>query len=328
MKVLHVAEPTDGGVARCVALFAAYQRSLGWDATVLSPSSGWAAGPRPGPATLGETLRLRSLIREVDPDVVHLHSSKAGLAGRLALRGARPTLFQPHAWSFTAVEGAVRRATLAWERLGARWATRVVCVSEGERAVGVASGIDARYVVVPNGVDLRRFSPGSREAAREVLGLGDEPLVVCVGRLHRQKGQHFLLDALPDVRVALVGDGPDRESLAARGAWLVGETDDVAAWYRAADVVVQPSKWEGMALTLLEAMACGRPIVATDVPGTRELLPPEALVRYGDVEALRRKVLDRIGGSGEGGRNRAKAEADHDLDAQLAAIAAVTREVG
>ena len=68
-----------------------------------------------------EARALAGLIGSLAPDLVHLHSSKAGLAGRLALRGRRTTVFQPHAWSFEAVHGAVRAAGIAWERLAARW---------------------------------------------------------------------------------------------------------------------------------------------------------------------------------------------------------------
>ena len=82
--------------------------------------------------TVGETQRLRRLISQVDPDVVHLHSAKAGLAGRLAVRGTRPTLFQPHGWSWLAARGATARGALAWERLAARW-TDVSCASERVR---------------------------------------------------------------------------------------------------------------------------------------------------------------------------------------------------
>ncbi|NEA48622.1 glycosyltransferase, partial [Streptomyces sp. SID10815] len=71
---------------------------------------------------------------EVRPDLVHAHSAKAGLAGRLAVRGRIPTVFQPHAWSFEAVGGATAALALRWERWGTRWAARTVCVSEAERA--------------------------------------------------------------------------------------------------------------------------------------------------------------------------------------------------
>jgi len=80
----------------------------------------------------------------------------------------------------------------------------------------------------------------------------------------------------------LVGDGPDAEQLrgcAPESVSFAGAAADAAPWYRAADVVVLPSRWEGMALAPLEAMACGRPVVMTDVDGARESLPPELAPR-------------------------------------------------
>jgi glycosyltransferase involved in cell wall biosynthesis len=123
--------------------------------------------------------------------------------------------------------------------------------------------------------------------------------VVCVGRLCPQKGQDVLLNAwqsvsarLPGALLALVGDGPDARRLLASApdrVVLAGAVADPLPWYQAADVVVQPSRWEGMALAPLEAMACGAPVVLTNVAGARESLPPEdadRVVPVGDERAL------------------------------------------
>ena len=151
------------------------QLARGWEVAVASPGGvlgeavlalgaehlDWQAGSSPGPSSVGETLRLRRLIGERGPTLVHLHSSKPGLAGRLALRGRVPTVFQPHGWSFYPLSGPMRRAAIAWERAGARWADVVACVSESERRRGEAAGIRARWEVVPNGVDVRSLLPAS-----------------------------------------------------------------------------------------------------------------------------------------------------------------------
>jgi glycosyltransferase involved in cell wall biosynthesis len=346
LRVLHVAQPVDAGVARCVTDFATDQRAHGLDARVACPPSGplpdwlraagvpvlpWPATRSPGPSVAGEARRLAALVRAADPDVVHLHSAKAGLAGRLALRGRRPTVFQPHAWSFAAVTGGLRTASLAWERAAARWAHVVVCVSDGERADGETHGVRARsWAVVPNGVDLDRFRPGDRAAARAALGLPAGPLAVCVGRLSRQKGQDVLLAAWPSVRVegaalALVGDGPDHAALAAAappGVRFAGRSEDVRPWYAAADVVVVPSRWEGMALTALEGLACDRPVVASDVTGMREVAGGVDVVPPGDPAALAAALTERLRTPPAPGVARAAAER-HDLRATTAAIRAV-----
>ncbi|MFE6777646.1 glycosyltransferase [Streptomyces sp. NPDC057702] len=307
LTVLHVAQPVTGGVAQVVADLVRGQRADGLRPVVACPPEGplagavvaagaevlpWPARREPGPGLAAETARLARLVRRLGPDLVHTHSAKAGLAGRLALRGRVPTLHQPHAWSFDAAEGALRAAAVRWERYAARWAARLVCVSEAERRRGVAEGIAARWAVVPNGVDTDRFPPAdaaARRAARAALPAlrdvpANAPLVVCVGRLCRQKGQDVLLAAwphiaarVPDAHLVLVGDGPARAALegaAPPGVRFAGATRESARWYAAADLVVLPSRWEGMALAPLEAMACGRPVVLTDVTGARESLAP------------------------------------------------------
>jgi glycosyltransferase involved in cell wall biosynthesis len=152
-------------------------------------------------------------VRTVDPDLVHLHSAKAGLAGRLALRGMRPTIYQPHAWSFEAA-GGMAPAVAAWERWAARWADLIVCVSEDERTRGEASGVDARYAVAVNGVEveaLHAVDAEGRRRARRSLGSSEAPLAVLVGRLDRQKGVDLLLDAWHAVRVAAANEAPSRD---------------------------------------------------------------------------------------------------------------------
>ncbi len=335
--LVHVAQPTTEGVARCVAQLVNYQVPHGLRVTVVCPDDGWlaaeavargarhipwAAGRSPGPTTAVETARLRQILRELRPGLVHLHSAKAGLAGRLAVRSTIPTIYQPHAWSFLAVEGPVRRLTLAYERWAVRWAHRVVCVSEAECEDATELGIrlEGKARVVPNGVDTDRFAPRDRAEARQRLGLDDAPLAVCVGRLSRQKGQDVLLSAWPAIRSAapgsrlvLVGEGPEREWLegtAGADVHFAGNTRDPRDWYAAATVVVVPSRWEGMALVTLEAAASGRSVVMSDVAGAREVIPLDAgaVVPAQDVDALTAAVsarlLDPVSADREGANGR------------------------
>ncbi|MEU1037162.1 glycosyltransferase [Streptomyces sp. NPDC005551] len=303
-RVLHVTQPVDGGVARVVADLVRAQLAAGLHVTVACPDGGgladtlrmlgsdvrpWRATRSPDGGLASELWQLGRIVEETRPDVLHAHSAKAGLAVRLALRGRLPTVFQPHAWSFEAVGGVTASLALRWERWGARWATRVVCVSEAERRTGARAGVAGRWRVIPNGVDPARFRPADARAVRSGIPLlagagAGSPLVVCVGRLCRQKGQDVLLAAwnsvarrMPGARLVLVGDGPDGPELRARAPASVlfaGAAADAVPWYQAADLVVLPSRWEGMALAPLEAMSCGRPVLITDVDGARESLPP------------------------------------------------------
>jgi glycosyltransferase involved in cell wall biosynthesis len=352
LSVLHVTQPVDGGVARCVADLVADQIGRGWRVGVACPPGGpllehvrvagvehlsWPARRSPAGRVPAETRAISSIAKTWAPDLVHLHSSKAGLAGRLALRGRRPTLFQPHAWSFFAVGEPLRTVALGWERVAARWADAIVCVSDGEKAAGERAGIGAAWRVVPNGIDLDAFRPvadAERAQAREELELGSGPVALCVGRLCRQKGQDVLADAwpavlrrVPEAQLVFVGGGPDEEALRERGR-VVGEQADVRPWLAAADVVVQPSRWEGLAYVVLEAMASGRSVVATDVPGMREALgetgtivPPE------DPELLAEAVADRMLAGAQGADARRRAEALHGVGRATAAMADLYGEV-
>jgi glycosyltransferase involved in cell wall biosynthesis len=322
--VVHVTQPVTAGVAAVVLQLAEDQRDRGWSVDIVCPPTGWLvdrahesgfdvhawrATRGPGLRTVLETTRLRRILNGLAPDVVHLHSSKAGLTGRLAVRGRRPTIFQPHLWSFQTAKGWFGRASTAWEKLACRWTDQLICVSHDELAAGRTAGVTAPAEVVPNGVDIRRFRPLPRAAARRTLGLDPiAPTAVCIGRLAPLKGQDQLLDAwpavladVPDARLVLVGDGPmatrwrTHPAAELESVHWHGHSTAVTDWYTAANVVVLPSRAEGMALVPLEAMACGRSVVAFDVGGVRESIGDAgAVVPAGDVAALARAVAVRL----------------------------------
>ena len=360
-RVLHVSQPNAGGVAVYVAQAAGDQRRRGWKVAVACPPGGdlpercsaagvpwfpWPAERAPGPRTVLESRRLRRLVRSFAPDVVHLHSAKAGLAGRLGRRPRGvPTVFQPHGWSWLAATGRQRLVSRCWERLAARWTDALVCVGDGELREGVRAGVQGPYRLVRNGVDLRRFEPADaddRVTARARLRLpAGVPLAVCIGRATRQKGQDVLLAAWPQVvercppaRLAIVGDGEDTAALKRRqapGVLFVPAVDDPRTWLAAADVVVLPSRWEGLPLTALEALATGRPVVGTDIPGIAEVVRPGtgALVPAEDPAALAAEVAARLlrpALAEREGREAAAASADYDLERTLELLAEVTRE--
>lgn len=361
--VLHVTQPTEAGVGSYVAGLGVDQVRRGWRVVVASPSDGrlaaelarhdvahvrWPAARSPDPRAATETWRLRRLIDRICPDVIHLHSSKAGLAGRLAVRGGIPTLFQPHGWSWLAAPPGMVAATLAWEMLAARWTARFVVVGAGEAAHASDRGLRGRFSLVRNGIDLTRFQPASERdsrAARDALGLArDAPLAVCVGRVTRQKGQDLLIEAwrrvqarVPGARLAIVGGGGLLDSLrrsAPAGVAMVGPVDDPRAWYAAADVVVLPSRWEGLPLTLLEALATGRSVVGTDIPGIAGEVPPGAgeTVPADDAAALASAVGDRLGNldlaRAEGAAAASYAAAEVDIRRAHNQLADITARVG
>jgi glycosyltransferase involved in cell wall biosynthesis len=169
-------------------------------------------------------------------------------------------------------------------------ADHVVCVADALRAVALDLGVpEARVTTLRNGVDVERFAPGDRAEARRALGMPPAGLtLLCVGHLIERKGQHLLLKALarwieaPRARLVLVGCGPQRGSLMAQAERL-GLTArvhfagavapaDLPPYYRAADALVLASAREGWANVVLEALACGTPVIASDVWGTPEIV--------------------------------------------------------
>lgn len=318
--VLYVSQPTITGVAQCVLDWSTGLAARDWEVALACPTDGWLgmACAREGIRTFAweavrqpyigvrrETRRLRQIVDIVQPDVVHLQGSKAGLSGRLLLRGSIPTAFSPHSWSFEAADGPIGAAALRWERAATRWTDVVIAVSEAECADGLANGINVPYVVARNGIDTDAIVPAAeRDALRAELGI--EPgttAVVCLGRMHRQKGQDVLLEAWPRAAAPgrvlyLVGDGPlydewsaePPERLQDSDIVLVGgvERADALRWLAAADLVVMPSRWEGMALVPLESLAVGTPVIASDVTGASEAVAPAcgAVVPPGDPSAL------------------------------------------
>ena len=357
-RVLHVAQPTTGGVPQVVLALTRAQVRHGMSVAVACPAEGelasaaevagadvhpWPATRSPGTSVPDEMRRLRAILAKVQPDLLHLHSSKAGLAGRLAVRGRLPTIFQPHAWSFSAVGGTTASMARVWERWGARWTSVLLCVSDDEARMARIVQIGGPQVVIPNGVDLTRFLPaGAQEKARARNSLGlppDHPLAVCLGRLSKQKGQDLLVRAwseisaaVPRSRLVLVGDGPERAALTnwlPAGVCLTGESSRPELWYAAADVVVVPSRWEAMALVPLEAMATARAVVAFDVEGIRQSIPAGAgaIIAAGDLSGLAGAVASRLAepsrADREGRTGRAHVERRHSEQAMTASVAAL-----
>ena len=315
-RILIVSQVTVSGVAICVRNLVRAAVDSGYEVTVACPSKGDLAAwteeegakwerlemrRAPHPGDLVAALRVRRLARA--STLVHLHSSKAGAVGRLALaslgRTRPPSVVTPHGWSWL-VGGWARPAYRLIEWILFPVTTAVVAVSDGERSHGraVLGSRAARIEVIPNGVDVDRFCPHGPVASRT-----DDPLVVCVGRLVPARGADVAVAALalmttPTVRLRLVGDGSDRaaiedqvSSLGLAGrVEMVGFRVDPAPDLRAADVVVIPSRYDGMALVLLEAMACGAAIVATQVSGSSALDGAGEIVPIEDPRALAEAV--------------------------------------
>ena len=280
---------------------------------------------------IGAVARLVRALRGQGPRLVQSFLFHANVAARLAA----PAAGAPWVVGGLRVAERQKRWHLTLDRLTTRLATGSVCVSQGVlRFARDVGRIDPdRLVVIPNGVDPAPFDR-AEPLGRDAIGVpADAHLALFIGRLDVQKGLPTLLDAAervaaarPDWHLALVGDGPEGPSLRERAAgvpelagrvhWL-GRRDDVPRLLKSADLLVLPSRWEGMPNVVLEAMAARRAVVATAVEGTEELVVPGQngwLVPVGDPEALGDALLEaaadpvRLRRFGEAGRARVEAE--------------------
>jgi glycosyltransferase involved in cell wall biosynthesis len=224
---------------------------------------------------------LASAVRRWRPDVVHAHGYKAGAATAIArAAGLRAPLVVTFHNLWPAGADRLARAVL---RAVARRAVLVAvsdAVAVSLRAVlaGDAARGEPRITVIGNGVEIEALLAADRETARTALGLpADEPVIGFFGRLTWEKGPDLALAAVSRLaacgvtaRLLVVGEGPERprlESVAGPEARFLGERDDVPALMAACDAVVIPSRAEGQSVVALEAMAAGRPFVATRVGG-------------------------------------------------------------
>jgi len=280
-------------------------------------------------AALGE---LRAAIRAFRPDIVHTHSSKAGILGRLAARRERvPVVIHSiHGFGFGPHQSApVRWAFLAAERLAARWTDHFIAVSQRNLDEGVRLGLFAleRASVIRSGVVLRAFREhAGGDRIRAELGIpAAAPLVLQVACFKPQKApERFvalaaaLAPRFPDAHFVLVGDGVLRPLLEAgrrragleRRLHLPGWRRDVSALLDAATVVTLTSRFEGLPRALVEALAAGVPVVAMAVDGVDEVVRNGVngfLVGDGDTAALAERVAALLGDSGLRGRLAAHA---------------------
>lgn len=238
---------------------------------------------------------LRRLLHEVDPDIVHTHSSKAGVIGRAAAWGSRARLVHTvHGWGHTPDDSPLKRRVLVQtERAMARRTDVLIAVSDDVRAEGMRCriGRPEQYRVVPEHVSIDAVHPdfgAARARARETLGLAPDAVVVgWVGRFAPQKDPQTLVAALaqigaarPEVVFSLIGDGPLRAeveaSVAAAGLGdrvrFHGLRHDARSLFCAFDVVLHPSRWEGQPRVVQEALAERVPVVATEAAGVRAMV--------------------------------------------------------
>lgn len=289
-----------GGAEQAMLHLMSELRTIGWRPVLVCHESS-------GLSPLVDRVRELGLEHHFTPTLHGLRASRGALPFVQLLSKLKPDVFHAHLnWPLACSGGlmlaAARRvyakvATVqlygelpggltvrALRSIVPRLVDQYVAVSSGvERRLHAELGVDPRRTtVVKNGIDCIGIRPDADSSVRRVRSQ-DRPAVLCVARLERQKGLTFLMEAaarLPQVEFMVAGDGPDRESLRSRASelgishrfHLLGFRTDVPALLEEASVFVLPSLYEGLPLAALEAMASGRPVVATSIEGTDEII--------------------------------------------------------
>lgn len=269
-------------------------------------------------ADLPAARALVRLFRERRYDLVHTHSGKAGFVGRWAAwRAGVPIIVHTiHGPSFYRYQNPVGNWLFCWaEKMAAEWTTQFVSVADAMTQQYLAAGVGRpnQYVTIRSGMNVRAFLEARPdEELRQRLGLAPGDVVVGkVARLFRLKGHRYLFEAIPrilrefpNVKFLLVGDGPYRrqfEKLSGPSVVYAGlvPPQQIPRYMALMDVLVHLSLREGLPRTLPQALACGKPVVAFDVDGAREvcrdgetgfLVPAEDTERL--IEAVVRLLRD------------------------------------
>ncbi len=267
-------------------------------------------------------ISLARIIRKERPDIVHTHTSKAGIVGRAAARIARVpvVIHEPHGHVFHGYYGKFKTGVfIALERWFSRWSDRIVMLTSNEQADHIALRIAPadKFVTIHSGIDYTQMlndssAPG---ALRTPLSIDKDAKVIgTLGRLVDIKGQIHLINAMPEIlsqvpnaHLVLVGSGPLREDLQRSAEALgvgarvhfAGYRSDIAACLKDIDVFVLPSLNEGMGRVLVEAMVMSLPLVASDICGIRDLVQDGRngrLTPVGDSGAIARAVVEILNG--------------------------------
>jgi glycosyltransferase involved in cell wall biosynthesis len=273
--------------------------------------------PCPRDLDVGLARRVRREIARLAPAIVHTHLVHGDVygaygAGRAALVSTKHNDDRFRRGPFRFVERAVTRK-----------ASRVIAITESLRRFCVDEvGLPAAKVeVVHYGLDALPEPWGD---SPEVPLPDNARVLLSVSRLEKQKGVDVAVRALARVRevepravLVVLGEGPERPRLAGEGVYLPGRVGDVAAWYRRAELLVHPARWEGFGLAVLEAMLAGKPVVASRVSSIPELVvdgETGLLVPPDDADALADALLSVLGdparaaAMGEAGLARARSE--------------------
>lgn len=237
---------------------------------------------------------LRKIIKKYQPDIVYMHSSKAGADGRIANLGLNNiSIYNPHGWAFNMDIGKKKKMLYKIiEKILTPYCTKIIAISEFEKKAAIENGIckSDKICVIFNGVDIEEYkqNKGDYHITRQELGIPDNALVFgTVGRLSRQKAPdtfvnmaRLIKNQIPEAYFLFVGSGEEEEQV--KDLILDNSLDDcvkITGWVsdpmqyiKLFDVAFLLSRWEGFGLVLAEYMLAEKPIVATNVDAIPDLV--------------------------------------------------------
>jgi len=288
----------------------------------------------PNPFTIFKAMKeIKRVIKDFEPDLIACHSTAAGFFGRLIIRNKIPTVFTAHGWAFTKGTPFLRKIiAIIIEKIGAKFCSKIICVSNFDKNLVLKYKIAPieKIEVVHNGVNFQDYQ----------FQKNDKQSIVFIGRLAKPKNPLLLLKAFnnlsPELKnktnISIIGKGPKlrrlKKFIKIKGlnqVSLLGSIPrkEVFEILKRSDIFALISSWEGFPYTIIEAMSCGLPVIASDVGGIREAIDNKSgiLVKRGDqkqIELALEKLLKNPSLVKEMGENaREKSRNEFSLDKML-----------
>lgn len=323
MKILYLITKSEAGGAQThVADLCNYFKSKGNEIVVMSSGGGWLKNEcdkigvkfienkyfsnKVYPRKLFNAIKeIKKCVKEFKPDIVHCHSSSAGILGRLAIKGKIRTIYTAHGWGFNiGMKPWVKYPVLFLEKFCARYTDTYICVAEFVKQLGLKYHLapESKFKVVYNGVAL---------VPDVVHSPKTEVQLVFLGRLAEPKKPELTIEAislLPEeiknkINFTVIGDGPKKMMLEKLAQDMGVQVDFTGALTREqsvnrlnqSDIFVFISSWEGFPYTILEAMSCGLPVIASGVGGISEAVDKNnGILVNNEVGQIREAILKLV----------------------------------
>lgn len=222
-------------------------------------------------------LEIRKVVKSEKPDIVHLHSSKAGFLGRFAVSSTKyKILYNPHGYSFLMKDCSTLKRKIYWllEKIGTIKKCTIVACSQGEHAETLK--LTSNAICINNGININKLKNDTKELKEKQINLSD--IKICtVGRIGYQKNPELfdkIATKLPNTEFTWIGDGELKENLTSTNIKITGwkERKEVLEELNKNDIFILTSLWEGLPISLLEAMYMKKICIVSNVLGNRDVI--------------------------------------------------------